>query len=399
MRDVVFQRADVAAFVPTFPATSETFIERKVRGLVDSGVRVRVIAAHVGESTADVPTRTTARARSLGMASNATAIPSMSRAARRLFRSTPRAARAVSQAATLLGADADIIHFEFSGVGVAYLDGLSLLPDLSVVVSCRGAAEQIRPLTNPERVGALRSLFSRAAAIHCVSDDMAATVRGYGAPADRIFVNRPAVDASRFNRQLPYLRSQPPRLVSVGRLHWKKGYDVALHAVRLLRDRGVDLRYDILGGGAEHERLVFTMKALGLSDVVRLHGAQPQPFVQDALQRATLLLLPSLSEGISNSVLEAMAAEVPVVSTTAGGMGEVITDGVNGFLCPPFSSAELASTVARALDRDDLPVIGRAGRARVEAAFTLSGQIDVFRQMYASVAASGRSSRLRNELR
>ena len=110
----------------------------------------------------------------------------------------------------------------------------------------------------------------------------------------------------------------------MGRLHWKKGFDDGLRTAARLRARGIDVDYRIAGEGSEREKLEFLVHELGLGGSVTLLGVQTQEQVRDQLGRADALLLPSLSEGISNAVLEAMAAGLPVVTTDCGGMTEVV---------------------------------------------------------------------------
>src|SRR5205814_1832414 len=81
--------------------------------------------------------------------------------------------------------------------------------------------------------------------------------------------------------------------------------------------------------------------------------------IPELLSEVTASVLPSLSEGLSNAVLESMAAAVPVVATQVGGLPEAIEDGVTGLLVPPRDSAALAKAIARILEDREL-----AGRSR-----------------------------------
>ena len=89
------------------------------------------------------------------------------------------------------------------------------------------------------------------------------------------------------------------------------------------------------------------------------------------LSEAAVSVLPSLSEGTSNTLLESMAAGVPVIATGVGGNPEVIDDGVSGLLVPPRDSAALAAAMGRLLENEDLALrLGQAGMRRVSELFS-----------------------------
>jgi colanic acid/amylovoran biosynthesis glycosyltransferase len=292
-----------------------------------------------------------------------------------------RASKAWIMALPLILGQYDLIHFEYSGLAVSYLDALPLLAPAKLLTSCRGAAEQIVPLVKPERAVRLRQLFPLLDRVHCVSADIQGTVEDYGLQPGQAFVNHPAIDPNQFRRQSPYPAKEcgPFNLVSIGRLHWKKGLEYGLLAVRQSIDEGYDIFYDILGGGVEEERLRFAIQDMDLSERIRLHGRQPATRVRQALEEADIYLLPSLSEGISNSALEAMAMELPVVSTTAGGMSEVITDGCEGLLVPPRQPTAMAEKVRYLLADSGLRrKMGQLGRERIIRHFNLRKQTNCF---------------------
>ncbi len=105
-------------------------------------------------------------------------------------------------------------------------------------------------------------------------------------------------------------------------------------AIQQLKAAGVPVQYQIIGDGPERQRILYTIQDLGLQDCTQLLGRQPPTAVRELLQQADAFLLASLSEGIANVVLEAMACGLPVVTTDCGGMREAVTDGVEGFVTP-----------------------------------------------------------------
>jgi glycosyltransferase involved in cell wall biosynthesis len=184
-------------------------------------------------------------------------------------------------------------------------------------------------------------------------------------------------------------------VVSVGALRWLKGYEYALMAISELVREGVPVAVHILGGDpspdlaepSERARILYTANDLGLEGRIQLHGHVSPREVCSHLQRADALLHMSVSEGLPTVVVEAMASGVPPVATDVGGTREAIRDGVDGFLIPPRDPASAARAL-RALWRDPgLRLrMGRAGRARVEAEFTIERQTDQWLELYERVA-------------
>lgn len=312
-------------------------------------------------------------------------------AAAKRYGLTRRAVKAWLLALPLVAGSFDLIHFAYSGIALAYEDSFPLLAPARLLTSCRGTAERITPVVKQERAAELARLFPQLDRIHCVSADMQRTIEGYGARPRQIFVNHPAIDATRFCRDTPYpiKENGPYTLLSVGRLEWLKGIEYALAAVRSLVDMGYEVRYEIIGTGAAEDSIRFAIHDLGLTNVVTLHGRQPGSFVHQKLLAADVYLLPSLSEGISNAALEAMAMAIPLVSSNAGGMAEALTDGVEGFLVPARDAAAITQAIRRLLDNPLLrQQMGKAGRRRVESHFHLQRQIDCFLQEYQAVLQS-----------
>ncbi|MBP9500962.1 MAG: glycosyltransferase family 4 protein [Candidatus Promineofilum sp.] len=231
--------------------------------------------------------------------------------------------------------------------------------------------------------------FDKASAVHCVSEAIRDEAMRYGLDKAKSAVIHPAVDPDMF-RPLP-VGSRPDedilRVISTGSVNWRKGYGYALSAIRRLVDRGVPVQYDLIGDGPEQQRLLYTIQDLELGDHVVRHGKLPPDKVLARLQEADVFLLSSLSEGISNAVLEGMACGLPVVTTDVGGMSEAVTDGVEGFLTPPLDSVSLADALEELWRAPELRQrMGAAGRARVLRDFSLDDQADAFVELFRSVA-------------
>ena len=213
---------------------------------------------------------------------------------------------------------------------------------IKLVLSLRGAHINYSPIANLELAAMYRQYFPQVDGFHAVSHAIAKEVSKYGAPADRIKVIYSGLP--QFERQVDVAikadkdvldselgTSTPLQIISVGRPHWKKGYAYALDACHILKQAGFSFKYTIIGGSNAIE-LLYQVHDLNLQDEVCLSEQQPFETVKGMMQKADILLLPSVEEGIANVVLEAMALGTLVLSTNCGGMTEVITDSQNGFL-------------------------------------------------------------------
>jgi len=157
----------------------------------------------------------------------------------------------------------------------------------------------------------------------------------------------------------------PVRLALVGRVSPRKGTDVAVQAVSLLRERGIETTLDLIGGifpGYEwfEDDVRRAVKEAGLDGQVRWRGILPD--IWAALGEADIALVPSRVEPFGNAAVEAMLAGRPVVAGDTQGLREIVRPGDNGELAAPGDAAALADAVARLVG--DWP----AARRRAEAA-------------------------------
>jgi glycosyltransferase involved in cell wall biosynthesis len=242
----------------------------------------------------------------------------------------------------VLAEDADVVYFEAAYVASECSDLFPHLPPM--IVMCTGSDLRIMPEFNGHLRRTLPTLLSRSAAVICRSHDLRSWALRHGADPERTTVLYPAVDLTMFGPpEVPVPDTGQLRLISVGRLHWVKGYEYAIQAVRLALDRGHDVTYTIVGADrGTLEPITIAIRDLGLSERVRLVGPARVPAVARALARHHAFVMSSVGEGVSRAALEAMAAGLPVVTTDTGGMPEVVADRVNGLLVPQRDPAALA---------------------------------------------------------
>jgi glycosyltransferase involved in cell wall biosynthesis len=174
-------------------------------------------------------------------------------------------------------------------------------------------------------------------------------------------------------------RTQPARVrvLSVGRMVSKKGFDVLIEATALLRLRGVDVDVLIAGeDGDESEGIRQLAASRGLEDVVQIRGPLSQAELLAQCRSASMFVLACRidadgdRDGIPNVLVEAMAARLPVISTRVSGIPELVRDGVNGLLVPsedPVALAEAMHSLARSSDLRER--LASAGEATVATSF------------------------------
>ena len=151
-----------------------------------------------------------------------------------------------------------------------------------------------------------------------------------------------------------------PLLLYVGRIAPIKGLETLLDAVATLSARASGVRLLVVGGEADepadgHEAaLRRRLEALGLGEIVRFLGPQPQPALRDFYVAADAVVLPSYYESFGMVALEAMACGTPVIASRVGGLTTTVRDGVTGFLVPEGAAAALVQAIDRLLGDPDL---------------------------------------------
>lgn len=181
------------------------------------------------------------------------------------------------------------------------------------------------------------------------------------------------LDIDRFQPS-PRTKSQSiPTILSVGRLVEKKGFDYLVRACAILRDRGVRFRCQIVGGADKYAEVISQLiDSLALQDLINLPGAVTQEALRDYYQDATVFALPCLvvdngdRDGIPNVLVEAMAMEMPVISTDISGIPELIRHKQNGLLVPEKNAEAMADAIQNLLENAELrQSLGQAARQTV----------------------------------
>jgi glycosyltransferase involved in cell wall biosynthesis len=340
-----------------FPDPTEPFVVQKILGLVERGATCTVAREepHLSDNASLAPLR----------------------------------ARGVSVVGPFVpDGKADLVHFEHAGLARMYRRHLSQIR-VPKVVTCHGADVLVETLGEDWLEQDFADLFHAVDRIHVVSEELVERCLRLGARPDQLYVAPVGVNLSIFRAS-----SRPPRpsglalrIVSVGRLHWIKGYEYALQAMRQLLDDGVRVQYTIVGldEGAEMS-MRLAMRDLDLSGVVDLRGSLSPEGVRDVLAASDVFLMSSVTEGASIATCEAMAMGLPSVVTDVGETAKIVRDGVHGFVVPPRSPEAIAAGIAK-LRSPELRARMGAKAAADAREFDSAHQIDRLFDLYSDLTA------------
>jgi glycosyltransferase involved in cell wall biosynthesis len=211
---------------------------------------------------------------------------------------------------------------------------------------------------------------------------------------DRVVVQPMGVDLEKMLRHDAYVPATPTgkiRLFSCGRLNIVKGHQDLLQAVRILVDRGLDVVLEIAGedddgGQGYRQTLSVQLQALGLENHAKLLGAIDANAVKEKLTKTHVFVLASWHEPLGVAYMEAMACGVPTIGTNAGGVRELIDDGINGRLVEPKSPEALADVIEEIINNpDQAQTLSKAGRDHIVQGYSSAKGAEVIKREIAEV--------------
>lgn len=165
------------------------------------------------------------------------------------------------------------------------------------------------------------------------------------------------------------MRPKDKFIITIGatRITARKGTNYLIEALGILVSRYPNLLLRILGDGDEKNNLIELTKKLNLEKFVQFLGRIPREETAPYYQEASLFVLPSLNEGMSNAMLEALASGLPILATETGGTEELVEGGVNGFVIKMKDAQDLAQKIELILKDDELRVqMGLASRKKAQ---------------------------------
>jgi len=207
------------------------------------------------------------------------------------------------------------------------------------------------------------------------------------------------VDLEKFSREFSYgeltqladdlgIRPGAKIIISTGRLVAKNGVDNLIKALAVLQKDypEEDWRLLLMGGGEQQTGLSFLASSLGVEERVVFRNFVDHNELPKYLKISHVFVRPSHSEGLGNSFLEAMAAGVPIIGTSVGGIPDFLTDGQTGLFCDPHQPEDIAKKIKLILDDDSLRKnIIKKARALVEEKYDWNQIAEEYRKVYETV--------------
>lgn len=235
----------------------------------------------------------------------------------------------------------------------------------------------------------IRAMLEQAACVVVPCESLRSWVRRISRDA-RVLVIPPPVTLPGAAADIA---ARPNVVLSLGRLERDKGVFDLLDAAASVRLAVTDLRI-VLAGAGDRAPVIQYAEHLGIRDAVKFVGWVGPAGKRALLDTAAVLALPSYAEGLPTGLLEAMAAGVPPVATSVGGVPEAIVDGTSGFLVPAGDTTALARHMRRLLiDRSLAARVGAAARESVRLRYSAERVIPLLEDVYAAVGVAGRLDR------
>jgi colanic acid/amylovoran biosynthesis glycosyltransferase len=384
----------VGLVLSSVPGYSETFLRNKVRVLREAEIKVIVFVDKVAGPELDVQQVVgfrwagswTSRLKGLVIAGVRMArCPVRTYSLYALNRKNGFSANgnlvSLLTSAHILRFNLDWLHFGFATVALNR-ENVARAMGARLAVSIRGFDIAIHPLRNKD---CYRLLWARLDKLHYISDDLLRLARSHGLNGNVKPVKIcPAINTSFFDGRTrpPFL--PPFQMVTVARLHWKKGLEYTLEALRIVKAAGVDFQYTIVGDGEEYERLRYCTWQLGIAESVRFAGERSAEYVREILAESHVYLHYSIQEGFSNSVLEAQAMGLPCIVSDAEGLAENVVHGLTGWVVPRRSPKLLARQILNVIGiaEAEWSSISENARSRVRSHFTLEKQQAEYLEFY-----------------
>ena len=238
------------------------------------------------------------------------------------------------------------------------------------------------------RIGQLEQLINRlSTSIVCVSQAVKekAVIHENLDPAKAVVLHN-GIDPTEYQRRTPIDPAHREiRIGVIGNINREmKGHRRFLDVAELVLAQQPGLRFVFIGDGCLRPEIETVCRSKNIAEYCQFRGARTD--IRRELETLDIFVLPSASEGFSNAILEAMAMELPVVAFGVEGNLEIVEDGVTGFLSRPDDVHQMAEQILILASSSDLrTTMGKAGRQRILAHFTLDHMLDAFQHFYADL--------------
>jgi glycosyltransferase involved in cell wall biosynthesis len=199
-----------------------------------------------------------------------------------------------------------------------------------------------------------RVVLKNADAILVLTEDMRKQLHKISNAEISVIPN--GIDLEKYSKVAENLPKEAGRknILFVGTLYPVKGVRYLIMAMKIVHDALPEARLILVGDGEERGQLTILTNQLGISDCVQFVGKVPHNDVQTFLYKADIFVLPSLSEGFPNVILEAMACGLPIVASRVGGVPDIMKDGVHGYLVEAKEPDKIAEKILILLNNNEL---------------------------------------------
>lgn len=286
--------------------------------------------------------------------------------------------------AHLLKAKLDWLHFGFATMALSS-ETVAKAINAKMAVSFRGFDINVYPVKHPH---CYQKLWKYVDKVHSISQYLLYKAREIELSEDiphAIITPAVQLDALPMPKTIP-TSSESIKIATIARLTWIKGLDVAIAAMGLLKENGINFNYYIIGEGDQNytERYKFMVYELGLNEEVVFCGKLSHKETMEHLSTADLYVQPSLNEGFCNAVLEAQAMGKLTIASNVGGLPENIVDGKTGWLFENLSPESLAQQIERVLALSEInkKTISQNAQSRVREEFNIEKQHKEFLDFY-----------------
>lgn len=285
---------------------------------------------------------------------------------------------------TIIRFTPNIIHVHH--IQVLQLHFISFLDILNIkhVVSVRGSDVLVRPYRSKKEMAFLLNVFENISYVHTVSEHLKISLDKLNKKTLEFFVIRRTVEVDSIIDDLSY-KNNCIKITTIGRLHWTKGYRLALEALFILKNNNIDFEYHICGSYTDEQfdELKFYINYMGLEKYVTFHGHLNSQDLDQMLSQTTIYLQSSLTEGIPNTLLRALFYRIPIVTSNAGGIPEVFRNKIDGLMVKKGDSIILAKSLEKLINNKELMMTIRNSSSPISSSYMK--EINAYKAMYIKI--------------
>ena len=391
----------IGLVIPSTPSYSETFFNSKIKGLLKGGFKVVVFAQNIDPNFKLCKTVESPKVKGNKLLVFLSAVRVFFKLLLHLNRivkyyrllkgsgfSLKEILKRVYLNSYMLTNKVDWLHFGFATqtIGSEYV---AKAIGAKMAVSFRGFDINVYPLKHKN---CYLDVWRNVDKVHSISQYLVEQAYNLGLQKSvTISIITPAVDEEIFKmfkseQNLEGLSQLT--ICSVARLNWIKDLTTALETIKILKEKGIDVNYHIIGDGdnKERERYLFMVNQLGLENNIVFHGKLTHNDTLKLVSKSDIYLQTSLNEGFCNAILEAQALGKLCVASNVGGLKENIVDGKTGWLVKPQQPELFAKKIVEVIELSDEDKMTISNNAinRVKKTFLLSSQNSKFKQFYNS---------------